>query len=362
MKHEKQYAPIQRALLDWFAENAQDLPWRRTKDPYAIWVSEIMLQQTQVQTVVPYYERFLNRFPTVAHLACARLDTVIKLWEGLGYYSRARNLHEAAKKIVTQFGGRLPAAREQLLTLPGIGRYTAGAIASIAFGRREPLVDGNVTRVLCRVFRIQGNPKEVTIQKRIWALAETLVPDGQAGQFNQALMELGREVCRPRNPDCENCPLNRLCEARQHGEQNSLPVRTRKKPLPFYTVAVGVIYRSGRILIDKRKSEGLLGGLWEFPGGKKQRGESLEAALRREVREELGITVRVGRLLAVVDHAYSHFRVRIHAFECTYVSGTPRCIACAACKWVRPGDLGRYAFPAANKKIIEILRSRKRAD
>jgi len=358
MKHEARYVQIARALLDWFAENAQDLPWRRTKDPYAIWVSELMLQQTQVRTVVPYYERFLSRFPTVAHLARARVDTVIKLWEGLGYYSRARNLHAGAQQIVTRFGGHLPATREELLILPGIGRYTAGAIASIAFGQREPLVDGNVTRVLCRIFRIQGNPKEGTIQKRIWALAETLVPDGQAGPFNQALMELGREVCRPRKPDCENCPLHRLCEARQHGEQNSLPVRTGKRPLPFYTVAVGVIYRSGRILIDKRRSEGLLGGLWEFPGGKKQRGESLEAALRREVREELAITVQVGRLLTTVDHAYSHFRVRIHAFECTYVSGTPQCIACAAFKWVRPQDLGRYAFPAANKRIIATLRSR----
>ncbi len=362
MKPEQRYAQIQKALLDWFEESARDLPWRRTKDPYAIWISEIMLQQTRVQAVVPYYERFLSRFPTVKHLARARLDTVLKLWEGLGYYSRARNLHKAAKEIVTQFGGHLPAAPEQLLTLPGIGRYTAGAIASIAFGRREPLVDGNVTRVLCRIFRIKDNPKEVAAQNRIWSLAEALVPAGHAGQFNQALMELGREVCRPRNPDCEKCPAQRLCEARLHGEQNALPARTRKKPLPFHTVAVGVIYRKGRILIDKRKSQGLLGGLWEFPGGKKQPGESLETALRREVREELAITVQVVRLLAVVDHTYSHFRVRIHAFECTYVSGTSRCLACADFKWVRPGDLDRYAFPAANKKIIEILRSRKDAD
>ncbi len=361
MKQEKQYAQIRTALLGWFAENAQDLPWRRTKNPYAIWVSEIMLQQTQVQTVVPYYQRFLSRFPTVAHLVCARLDTVMKQWEGLGYYSRARNLHQAAKQIVTHFGGHLPATREELLTLPGIGRYTAGAIASIAFGKREPLVDGNVTRVLCRVFRIKGSPKDSAIQKRIWSLAEDLVPEGHAGQFNQALMELGREVCRPRNPDCETCPLNRLCEARLRGEQNSLPLRTRKKPLPFHTVAVGVIYRKSRILIDQRKPAGLLGGLWEFPGGKKRHDESLTAALRREVREELAITVRVGRLLTVVDHTYSHFRVRIHAFECTYVSGVPRCLACADFKWVRPGDLGRYAFPAANRKIIKTLRSGKGA-
>jgi A/G-specific adenine glycosylase len=362
MRKYERHCQIRAALLHWFAENARDLPWRRTKDPYAIWISEIMLQQTRVPTAVPYYERFLHRFPTVEQLARARLDTVIKLWEGLGYYSRARNLHQAAQEIVARFGGHLPASREELLTLPGIGRYTAGAIASIAFGRREPLVDGNVTRVLCRIFRLKGSPKEVTLQKRIWAIAEKLVPEGHAGQFNQALMELGSEVCLPRRPRCDDCPVNRLCEARRHNEQDSLPTRAPKKQLPFHTVAVGVVYRRGRILIDQRKPEGLLGGLWEFPGGKKRHGESLEAALRREVREELAVTIRVGRPLAVVDHAYSHFRVRIHAFECTYVSGTPRCLACADFKWVRPGDLGRYAFPAANKKIIEILRSRKRAD
>lgn len=362
MKQDERYAHLRKALLCWFAGNARDLPWRRTKDPYGIWISEIMLQQTRVPAVVPYYERFLQRFPTVESLARARIDTVIKLWEGLGYYSRARNLHRAAKEIVARFGGHLPPSREELLTLPGIGRYTAGAIASIAFGRREPLVDGNVTRVLCRVFRIKGSPKDVAIQKRIWAIAERLVPEDRAGQFNQALMELGSEVCLPRHPRCAECPVNRLCQGRLHNEQDSLPTRAPKKQLPFYTVAVGVIYRNGRILIDKRKPEGLLGGLWEFPGGKKRRGESLEAALRREVREELAITVRVGRPVAVVDHTYSHFRVRIHAFECAYVSGTPHCIACADFKWVRPRDLGRYAFPAANKKIIEILRSRKRAD
>jgi len=360
MKRQERHAQIQKALLGWFAASARDLPWRRTQDPYAIWISEIMLQQTRVQAVAPYYERFLQRFPTVQKLARARLDPVLKLWEGLGYYSRARNLHAAAGRIVTQFDGHLPTTREELLTLPGVGRYTAGAIASIAFGRREPLVDGNVTRVLCRIFRIKGRPKDVAIQKRIWARAEELVPQGHAGQFNQAMMELGSEICLPRNPRCDECPVNRLCDARLHNEQNLLPMRVPKKQLPCYTVVVGVIYRDSRILIDKRKPEGLLGGLWEFPGGKKRRNESLEAALRREVREELAITIRVGPLLAVVNHTYSHFRVHIHAFECMYVSGELRCMACDDFKWVRPGNLGRYAFPAANKKIIEILRSGRR--
>jgi A/G-specific adenine glycosylase len=348
---------VQNALFRWFAANARDLPWRRTADPYAVWISEIMLQQTRVQAVVPYYERFLQRLPTVERLARAPLDTVLKLWEGLGYYSRARNLHAAAQEIVGRFGGHLPQTKEELLTLPGIGRYTAGAIASIAFGRREPLVDGNVTRVLCRIYRIRGNPKDRKVQKTIWSVAGELLPLHKVGQFNQALMELGAEICAPRHPRCDACPVNHVCEARLHNEQGRLPTRVAKKRLPSYIVAVGVIYRDGRILIDKRKPEGLLGGLWEFPGGKKRPGESLEAALRREVREELAIKVRVERPLAVVDHTYSHFHVRIHAFECTYISGEPRCITCVDFKWVRPRDLGRYAFPAANNKIIQALRS-----
>jgi A/G-specific adenine glycosylase len=319
-----------------------------------------MLQQTRVPTALPYYERFLKRFPTVESLARARLDTILKLWEGLGYYSRARNLHRAAKEVVERFGGHFPRTAAELLTLPGIGRYTAGALASNAFDERVPIVDGNIERVLCRVFRIHGDPKNSTVQKTLWSIADGLVPASKPGLFNQALMEVGAEVCTPRNPQCENCPLVRACRAKRHNEQLSLPQRSPKNPLPSHIVAVGVIYKDGRILIDKRKPEGLLGGLWEFPGGKKEPGETLEAALRREVREELGITIRVGRPLAVVDHTYSHFRVRIHASECTWVSGEPRCITCAEFRWVRLQDLGRYAFPAANNKIIRVLRSEKR--
>ncbi len=318
-----------------------------------------MLQQTQVVTVVPYYERFLRRFPTVESLARARLDTILKLWEGLGYYSRARNLHRAAREIVERLGGQFPRTAAEWATLPGIGRYTAGAIASNAFDERVSILDGNVERVLCRMFRIRGNPKDSAVRKKLWSIADDLVPASKPGLFNQALMELGAEVCTPRNPQCEDCPLSRACLAKRHGEQLALPQRRAKKPLPSHTVVVGVIWKAGGILIDKRKPDGLLGGLWEFPGGKKEPTESLEAALRREVREELGIRIRVDRPLTVVDHTYSHFRVRIHAFECTWLSGQPRCITCDAFKWVRPADLGRHAFPAANHKIIRVMRSQK---
>lgn len=357
MKRPERYPRIQRALLAWYTANARDLPWRRTRDPYAIWISEIMLQQTRIPTAIPYYERFLKRLPTVRRLARARLDTVLKLWEGLGYYTRARNLHRAAREIVSRFGGQMPESKDDLLALPGVGRYTAGAIASIAFDQREPLVDGNVERVLCRLFRIRGNPKDAAIRKKIWSHAEELLPEEQVGHFNQALMELGSEVCTPRAPHCMDCPLHKLCEAKQHNEQDRLPARPAGRPVPSHTVVVAVIYRNGRILIDKRRPEGLLGGLWEFPGGKVRPGESLKAALRREIREELDIEIEPRRKIATVDHAYTHFRVRIHAFECKYCAGEPHPIACDALKWVRPADLNRYAFPAANKKIIQLLLS-----
>ncbi|OHB74738.1 MAG: A/G-specific adenine glycosylase [Planctomycetes bacterium RBG_16_55_9] len=343
-------------MLEWFGENARDLPWRRTKNPYAIWVAEVMLQQTRVDTVEPYYHRFLTRFPTVGRLARARLDTVLKLWEGLGYYSRARNLHLAAKKVVRDYDGNVPQTKLALFSLPGIGPYTAGAIASIAFNKNEPLVDGNVIRVLCRLFRIRENPKSGKVQKRLWRLAEKLLPSGRAGLFNQAMMELGATVCLPRRPSCEVCPLRRICSAKEHEEQETLPRRAESRPLPRLEVVVAVVYKNGRILIDKRKPNGLLGGLWEFPGGKIENGESLTTALKREVREELGVAVRVKRPLVTVQHSYSHFSVTLHAFECTHVSGTPRCRTCVDHRWVHPDQLKNFAFPAANKKIIAALR------
>jgi len=351
-------ARIRRHLLGWFEQNARDLPWRRTRDPYAVWVSEVMLQQTQVETVKPYYERFLRRFPSPEHLARARLDTVLKLWEGLGYYSRARNLHKAAKTLVRDLGGIFPKTQEGLMSLPGIGRYTAGAIASIAFGQTEPVVDGNVTRVLCRVFAIRDDPRQHATQERLWSIATDLVASGQAGDLNQALMELGATLCLPRGPQCPACPLQTLCKAWRQRRQEELPIRPPRKVLPRHTVAVGVIFKGNKVLIDKRRPEGLLGGLWEFPGGKRQGGESLETTLLREVQEELGIRIKVRHRLLRIDHAYSHFRVRLHVFVCDYVSGRPVCKGCAAFKWIHTIDLGRYAFPAANKRIIEALERR----
>ncbi len=343
-------------LLAWYGDHKRDLPWRRdAHDPYRVWISETLLQQTQVATVIPYYARFLARFPTVRALAAARLDDVLKVWEGVGYYARARNLHRAAQEIATRFGGEIPGTVEELLTLPGVGRYTAGAVASIAFGRDEPALDGNVTRVICRYFHIARDPKGAEARNLLWELVQQLLPRGNAGAFNQALMELGATVCAPRQPACSACPLQRGCAARRLGIQEQLPIKRRKKKLPHHQVAVGVVWKGKKLLIAQRYTQDLLGGLWEFPGGHQEQGESLARCVAREVREEVGIAIKVGKEFATVNHAYSHFSITMHAFDCHWLRGRPRALGCAAVKWVLPRELARYAFPAANRKIITNL-------
>lgn len=344
------------ALLSWFDAYARKLPFRGVGDPYVVWVSEIMLQQTQVATVVPYFERFMKRFPTVQKLAAARLDSVLKLWQGLGYYTRARNLHNAARVIVERHNGVFPDTFDALIALPGIGRYTAGAIASIAFGLRVPVLDGNVMRVLCRLYRLSDNPKSPAAQKHLWHLAETLVPKARPGDFNQSLMELGATICTPKNPNCPNCPVQRLCQAYARNEQDVLPRMPKSAPTPHYTVAVGLVFKAGKLLIDKRKPEGLLGGLWELPGGKKEKDETLKQTVARELMEETGIGITVGKRLCIVRHAYSHFRITLHAFLCDHSAGTAKALRCAAVKWVAPKDIDKFAFPAATVKIFDAIR------
>lgn len=303
----------------------------------------------------PYYERFIAAFPTIKDLACASPDRVLKLWEGLGYYARARQLHQAAQLIIHELGGVMPDRAADLLKLPGIGRYTAGALASIAFGRDEPALDGNALRVLARLFNVAGLIHKASTKRTLWQLAKRLLPSGQAGDFNQALMELGATICIPQRPRCPTCPVEAYCVARRLGREEHLPVRAARKPRPHYHVAVGVIWRDKKILIAKRPEGGLLGGLWEFPGGKRKSDESWQACLQREVREELGIQIEVGKRLAVVDHGYTHFRVTLHAFHCRYRAGRPRSLGCSAWAWVTRDEVADYAFPAANRKIFEAL-------
>ncbi len=342
-------------LLCWYGEAARKLPWRETRDPYRILLSEIMLQQTQVDTVIPYYHRFLKAFPSLHSLAHAPLDRVLKLWEGLGYYSRARNLHALAQAVSKDRGGCLPSNFEELIELPGIGRYTAGAVLSIAFHQDYPVVDGNVQRVLARYFLVEDDITLSETQRHMWKLASSLVPHGKAGDFNQALMELGALICVPRNPHCPVCPLSHSCRARRQKRQNELPVKKRKAPTPHFDIGAGVIWRGRKILIAQRPLKGLLGGLWEFPGGKLERGESLKECAQREIREELGIHVHVGKKVAAIEHAYSHFKITLHVFHCVYVNGTPQTLGVRDWKWVHARELKRFAFPAANQPIIKII-------
>jgi A/G-specific adenine glycosylase len=351
-------------LLSWWDTDHADLPWRRTKDPYAIWVSEIMLQQTQISTVIPYYERWLVRLPTVQALADASLDEVLKLWEGLGYYSRVRHLHAAASQVMEEFNGRIPRTVPQLLTLKGIGRYTAGAIASIAFNQPAPVLDGNVIRVFSRLIDLPDDITMTATKNQLWQLAETVVPSERPGDYNQALMELGQQVCLPKNPLCQLCPLSSKCQARQYGTQNERPVRPPRKNTPHYDVVAGIIWERGiplpstdaRFLIAKRPLNGLLGGLWEFPGGKQEDGESLTEAVIREIDEELKMEIEVGELQTVVKHAYTHFRITLHAFHAIHIQGNPQHIGVDDHAWVSLTDLDNYAFAVTDQKIIASLR------
>ena len=342
-------------LLSWYHKHKRDLPWRRSQDPYRILVSEIMLQQTQVQTVIPYYHRWLKRFPTFKALARAPLQDVLKTWEGLGYYSRARNLHTLAQKVTKEHKGNLPSTYDALKALPGIGRYTAGAVLSIAFGRDYPVVDGNVLRVFARYFAIRKDIAQPATQKDMWELATRLVPHGHAGDYNQAIMELGATICTPRNPSCVKCPLVRGCLAFKQKIQNELPVKKKSAPTPHYDIGAGVIHHKGKILISQRPLKGLLGGLWEFPGGKREPGEAIKTTVAREIKEELGIRVAVGKKLAEIDHAYSHFKITLHAHVCQWLSGKPMSHASERWRWVYPRELKKFAFPAANQPIIQRL-------
>ena len=352
------YSRFHKSLIAWFEANRQPLPWREDRTPYRVWISEIMLQQTQIATVIPYFERFMARFPDVHALAAASLDNVLKLWEGLGYYSRARNLHRSAKKIVEEFGGKFPSTAEGWMELPGIGRYTAGAVASLVFDEDAPVLDGNVIRVLARWENLDEDITLTSTKQKLWALAEEMLPRGRAGLWNEAIMELGQTICLPKNPTCNACPVAKLCAARAANRQNNLPVRARRKPLPHKEVAAGIIFRDdNQILITKRYAEALLGGLWEFPGGKREPGETLSECLTREIREELAIEVEVKYQLAVVHHAYTHFKITLFAFVCRYVSGDPQAIGCAEWRWTPLDQLDRYAFPKADHSIIKALKN-----
>ena len=322
-----------------------------------------MLQQTRVETVDGYFRRWMERFPTIETLAAADLQEVLKAWEGLGYYARARNLHKAARQIVTAHGGVLPADRKALLALPGIGAYTVGAILSIAYNQPEPILDGNVKRVLARLFDIDQPINAPAVLRQLWELAQKIVeaaPADAAGDCNEALMELGATICTPQSPRCLLCPLVADCQAAAHGTQAERPVMPPRRQTPHYDVAAGVIwagepYRS-RLLIAQRPPHGMLGGLWEFPGGKLETSDAdLPACLRREINEELGIDIEVGDRLTTVRHAYTHFRITLHTFHARHVAGAPQAIGCQDWRWIELDELASFPLPVTDQKIVGAL-------
>jgi A/G-specific adenine glycosylase len=344
-------------LVGWYEANRRKLPWRNRPRPYAVWVSEIMLQQTQVDTMLPYYRRFMKRFPSVRALADSDIQDVLGLWQGLGYYARARNLHRAAQLVVEQHGGRMPRDPEVLRKLPGIGEYTVAAILSISFEIPLPVVDGNVARVTARFWAIHDDVGRAATRKAIADRLTGPIQTVSPGTFNQAMMELGALICRPRDPSCGVCPLAKHCVAKRKGCVADYPVKKKRKPVPQYDVVVGVIYRRGRILLARRPASGMLGGLWEFPGGKVALEDetAYPDALREKILAETGVEVAVGERLCTIDHTYSHFKIRLHAFLCRAQAGRARPLASEEVVWVSPHALGEYAMSTVGKKITGVI-------
>ena len=318
-----------------------------------------MLQQTQVATVIPYYQRFVLKYPDIRSLAAAPLEDVLKMWEKMGYYARARNLHRAARMIAAEMDGEIPREYSLIRSLPGVGDYIASAMMSIAFEKPYAVVDGNVRRVLARLFLVDA-PVNTSSSARVFAdRADALLDRSHPGEFNQAIMELGATVCIPRKPACDRCPVASYCTAFASRRQASYPVRAPRRTVPEHHIAVGVVHREGRILITRREESGLLGGLWEFPGGKIERGESPEDACRREIAEEVNLSVEVTGLIARVDHAYSHFRVAVDVFDCQYRAGEIRLSGPTDFRWILVDETDEYAFPAVNHKIFPYLKRGK---
>lgn len=346
---------IRERLLSWYDANRRDLPWRRSRDPYVIWISETMLQQTRVETVIPYYERFLGRFPDVQALADADQEDVYAYWAGLGYYSRARNLHAAAKAVVDDLGGALPADPDALRALPGIGRYTAGAVASIAFDRPAAIVDGNVKRVLSRVLGIRDDVADRRVEARFWDEAAALARGSRPGDLNQALMELGAMVCTSRSPDCSGCPLRRSCDARKAGDAEELPRKAAKTRVrPVRGVAVW-LERRGRVLAVKREAGGLLGGLWELPGGDLERGEKPADGAQRLIEARLGLPIDAIRTAGHVKHVFTHRRLTLHLLRAEAGSGRIRRRSLAEHRWLAAADLPALPIATVTRKALAVL-------
>jgi len=352
MEQVPQKRRIQNSLVRWFEKESRDLPWRKTQDPYAIWVSEIMLQQTQVATVIPYYQRFLKAFPTVHHIAITNLSNVLKVWEGLGYYSRARNLYRASQIVVNHFAGKIPDNLKDLLSLPGIGRSTAGAILSFAYNKEAPILDGNARRVLSRLFAISGSPKERKTEHLLWHISESLLPKGRSNSFNQALMDLGSMICTTKDPQCPKCPLRNLCKGAACGTPQRYPSKVAKRKIPHITAVSAVIQSGGRVLLAQRPPRGLLGGLWEFPNWKIEGKQRSRLRLRNYIKKEIGVDVKVEESLGKFEQTFSHFKLTLYAYYCQATGNGKKG------KWIPIKNLEQLAMPRIYRRIADVLSER----
>jgi A/G-specific adenine glycosylase len=348
-------AALRSALRGWYAAHSRDLPWRATTDPYCIWLSEVMLQQTQVKSMVPYYHRFLRRFPDVHSLARAELETVLKLWEGLGYYSRARNLHRAATIVSGSMHGQFPDSKQGWLQLPGVGDYIASAVSSIVHGRCHAVVDGNVKRVLARLFCLDRPVNQPSSHKVFQGIATQLLDHHRPGDHNQAVMELGALVCSPRTPRCSSCPLADDCCALKRGQVAAYPKTLKRAALPERQLAVGVVFKKGKILMVRRPVDGFLGGLWELPGGPIDPGIDPSRACVLGIGAVSNITASVERHLVTVRHTYTHFKLRMEVFLCRWVSGRIYLRGPQAFKWMRASAIGDLPLHGAVHKAMSAL-------
>jgi len=344
-------APFRRRLLAWYRDHRRPLPWRADRDPYRIWVSEIMLQQTTVQAVIPHFKRWLGLFPDIETLARAPVRKILRAWQGLGYYERARNMSRAAKIVMGKHGGRIPDDPEALRCLPGFGPYTTAAMLSLAFDKPFPVLDANVRRLAMRLLDLRGKPGTGT-ERKIEAWLRATCPRRGAGGFNQAMMEIGALVCRPRSPLCLSCPILDCCGAAAAGVQELIPP-PKKTRLEKIEAVLAIVRKDGRVLIQKRAERGLLAGLWEFPGGKREKGESRLEALRREVREELGAEVLSARFLTRAVHGYTRFKVTLYAYECRLEREPP--VPRGRRVWATLPGLRRYPLPSGSVKIVKFL-------
>lgn len=343
-------------LRTWYRRHHRRLPWRDNPEPYRIWLSEIMLQQTQVATVVPYFERFLERFPNVTALARASEESVLAAWSGLGYYRRARSLHRAAKTIVDELDGRLPEDVVGWMKLPGVGRYTAGAIVSIALNEPAPILDGNVMRVLCRLFAVRGDPRTGATNKKLWRLAEEILPRTSISEFNQALMELGALVCTPQSPRCLVCPVSSDCAARALGVEEELPELSARPKTVRVKMAAAVVERHGRYLMYRRSGTELLKDMWEFPGGECRDGETPRAALARESRERYRIALAPDAEIARVEHSIMNKRIELYAYSAE-LEREPGAVGLES-RWVEPSEIDAIAVSSMVGKLLKVIAKR----